>query len=96
MLNRQTGGSKCRLRIFFQLSQNPIITDQQLQQDIQPPGDSLLKLHSRRNSLLTTTSDFAPRLLEDSRLAEALPTRIELVNGAALRKWLNDLVRKPW
>jgi restriction system protein len=44
--------------------------------------------------ILTTTSDFAPRLLEDPRLAEALPHRIELMNGAALRKWLNDLVKK--
>jgi restriction system protein len=45
--------------------------------------------------ILTTTSDFAPRLFEDPRLADALPTRIELMNGAALRKWLNDLVNKP-
>jgi restriction system protein len=44
--------------------------------------------------ILTTTSDFAPRLFEDLRLAEAVPHRIELMNGAKLREWLNDLAKK--
>lgn len=45
--------------------------------------------------ILTTTSDFAPKLLEDPRLALTVPHRIELMNGIALRKWLKDLVNKP-
>jgi restriction system protein len=44
--------------------------------------------------ILTTTSDFAPKLLEDPRLAQAVPHRIELMNGAALRKWLKELADK--
>jgi restriction system protein len=42
--------------------------------------------------LFTTTSDFAPRLLDDPRLALAVPHRIELMNGEKLRAWLKSLV----
>jgi restriction system protein len=44
--------------------------------------------------ILTTTSDFAPRLLEDTRLAQTVPHRIELMNGTQLREWLNELAKK--
>jgi restriction system protein len=44
--------------------------------------------------ILTTTSDFAPRLLDDPRLAETVPHRIELMNGTKLRAWLNELAKK--
>jgi restriction system protein len=44
--------------------------------------------------ILTTTSDFAPKLLEDPRLAQALPHRLELMNGVKLRKWLKELADK--
>jgi restriction system protein len=44
--------------------------------------------------ILTTTSDFAPRVLDDPRLAQTVPHRIELMNGVKLRQWLNDLARK--
>jgi restriction system protein len=44
--------------------------------------------------ILTTTSDFAPRLLDDPRLAQTVPHRIELMNGTKLREWLNDLAKK--
>jgi restriction system protein len=41
--------------------------------------------------IITTTSDFAPRLLRDSRLAQAVPHRIELMNGVKLKAWLQLL-----
>jgi restriction system protein len=41
--------------------------------------------------IITTTSDFAPRLLRDSRLAQAVPHRIELMNGVELKAWLQHL-----
>jgi len=41
--------------------------------------------------LLATTSDFAPRLMDDVRLKEATPHRIELMNGAQLQNWLREL-----
>jgi restriction system protein len=44
--------------------------------------------------ILTTTSDFAPRLLDDPRLAQTVPHRIELMNGVKLRRWLNELAKK--
>jgi len=40
---------------------------------------------------LTTTSDFAPRLKDDPLLVPFMPSRIELVNGAALEKRLSEL-----
>ncbi len=42
--------------------------------------------------IFTTTSDFAPRLLDDPRLALAVPHRIELMNGKKLQEWLKGLV----
>jgi restriction system protein len=44
--------------------------------------------------LFTTTSDFAPRLLDDPRLALAVPHRLELMNGEKLRAWLAELSKK--
>ncbi|MEH2503422.1 hypothetical protein V1290_002233 [Bradyrhizobium sp. AZCC 1578] len=44
--------------------------------------------------ILTTTSDFAPKLLDDPRLARTVPHRIELMNGTKLRQWLNDIAKK--
>jgi restriction system protein len=41
--------------------------------------------------VFTTTSDFAPRLLHDPRLAASVPHRIELMNGQRLREWLLEL-----
>jgi hypothetical protein len=37
------------------------------------------------------TSDFPPRVNEDPFIAPLLPTRLELINGEALQKWLRDL-----
>lgn len=40
--------------------------------------------------LIATTSDFPPRLANDP-LSMAIPTRLELMNGEALRNWLVEL-----
>jgi restriction system protein len=41
--------------------------------------------------IITTTSDFAPRIKDDPSIAPMLPTRLELMNGAGLQAWLSDL-----
>jgi restriction system protein len=41
--------------------------------------------------IITTTSDFAPRIRTDPFIKPFLPTRLELVNGEELRKWLSEL-----
>jgi restriction system protein len=41
--------------------------------------------------IIATTSDFPPRLNEDRIIAPFLPTRLELMNGEVLQKWLQDL-----
>ena len=46
---------------------------------------------SASKGILTTTSDFAPKLLDDPGLKLAVPHRIELMNGVQLQKWLSDL-----
>jgi len=43
---------------------------------------------------LTTTSDFAPRLLNDILLRPFMPSRLELVNGKALLARLKELAIK--
>lgn len=40
---------------------------------------------------LTTTSDFAPKLRDDPLIVPFIPSRLELVNGSALFKRLQDL-----
>jgi restriction system protein len=41
--------------------------------------------------IITTTSDFPPRVNEHPTIGPALPTRLELMNGEALQKWLQEL-----
>jgi len=41
--------------------------------------------------IITTTSDFPPRIESDINIKPFLPTRLELINGAKLQKWLEDL-----
>jgi hypothetical protein len=41
--------------------------------------------------IITTTSDFPPRVLEDPLIAPFIPTRLELMNREALQKWLLEL-----
>jgi restriction system protein len=41
--------------------------------------------------ILATTSDFAPKIRSDPSIAPFLPTRLELMNGSELQKWLARL-----
>ena len=41
--------------------------------------------------IITTTSDFAPGISNDPFLKPLIPYRLELMNGAALKKWLQEL-----
>jgi restriction system protein len=43
--------------------------------------------------IITTTSDFPPKIIEDPNIAPFLPTRLELMNGVALQSWLRDLCK---
>jgi restriction system protein len=43
--------------------------------------------------IITTTSNFPPRVNEDPYIAPSIPTRLELINGEALQKWLAELSR---
>jgi restriction system protein len=43
---------------------------------------------------LTTTSDFAPKLREDALLKPFIPARLELINGTALLKRLEEFSRQ--
>jgi restriction system protein len=43
---------------------------------------------------LTTTSDFAPKLRDDILLKAYMPSRLELIDGTALVKRLDELSRK--
>jgi restriction system protein len=45
--------------------------------------------------IITTTSDFAPRIVSDPFIKRFLPTRLELLNGDKLQQWLSHLVEKP-
>jgi restriction system protein len=44
--------------------------------------------------IITTTSDFPPRVGEDPIIRPFMPTRLELINGQSLQKWLADLAGK--
>jgi restriction system protein len=44
--------------------------------------------------IITTTSDFPPRIASDPSIAPYLPYRLELLNGAALQKWLAALAQE--
>lgn len=41
--------------------------------------------------IVTTTSDFPPEISDDPFIKPFLPTRLELINGARLREWLENL-----
>ncbi len=52
-------------------------------------------MSSERNvskGIITTTSDFPPRIESDPFIAPFMPTRLELINGDKLRSWLMKLV----
>jgi restriction system protein len=41
--------------------------------------------------LITTTSDFPPEVWEDPLIKPLIPTKLELINGDGLQKWLAEL-----
>jgi restriction system protein len=45
-------------------------------------------------AIITTTADFAPGIKSDPIIRPFLPTRLELMNGKELRKWLSGLLKK--
>jgi len=49
---------------------------------------------SASKGMLITTSDFAPRILDDPGIAKAIPTRLQLINGVELRELLSELDRE--
>jgi restriction system protein len=44
--------------------------------------------------IITTTSDFAPRIMQDDLLRPFIPTRLELINGKNLIHRLTELTRR--
>jgi restriction system protein len=44
--------------------------------------------------IITTTADFPPGVRSDSFIAPALDTRLELMNGQALQRWLAELTAR--
>jgi restriction system protein len=42
-------------------------------------------------AILTTTSDFAPRISKDPFIKPFMPYRLQLMNGQALQKWFDKL-----
>jgi restriction system protein len=44
--------------------------------------------------IITTTSDFPPNIMNDPFISPFVPTRLELMNGEALRRWLTNLSRE--
>ena len=43
--------------------------------------------------IITTTSDFPPRIMKDPFIAPFVPYRLELKNGTKLRQWLQELIK---
>jgi restriction system protein len=41
--------------------------------------------------IIATTSGFAPRIMEAPGVKQLIPYRLELMDGASLRRWLSDL-----
>jgi restriction system protein len=44
--------------------------------------------------IITTTSDFAPKVYTNTQYKALMPTRLELVNGKQLQEWLAKLAKK--
>ena len=54
-------------------------------------------LHGDRlasKAILSTTSDFAPRIASDPFIAPFIPYRLELMNGTSLVKWMNEIAKR--
>lgn len=45
-------------------------------------------------AILSTTSDFAPRISSDPFIARFIPYRLELMNGSDLVKWMSEVAKR--
>jgi len=61
--------------------------------DVRALAGVLLGDPKASKGIVTTTSDFAPRIAKDPYLAPLMPYRLELMNGPQLREWLANLAK---
>ena len=59
--------------------------------DVRALAGVLLGDQQASKGIVTTTSDFAPTIGQDPFLKPLMPYRLELMNGNALQKWLEEL-----
>ena len=59
--------------------------------DVRALAGVLLGDPKASKGIVTTTSDFAPKITSDPYLAPLMPYRLELMNGDKLRQWLSTL-----
>jgi restriction system protein len=60
-------------------------------EEVRALGHVLQADHNATKGLVTTTSDFAPRIADDPFIRPYIPFRIELVNGTELLRKLKNL-----
>jgi len=60
-------------------------------EEVRALGFVLLSDPAANKGIVTTTSDFAPKIAEDASIKQHMPNRIELVNGPSLLKRLKEL-----
>jgi restriction system protein len=63
-------------------------------EEVRALGFVLLSDQSANQGVVTTTSDFAPRIRDDPYIKPHMPNRIELVNGKELVERLSQLANK--
>lgn len=63
-------------------------------EEVRALGFVLLSDQSANKGIVTTTSDFAPKICSDALIKPHLPNRIELINGAQLLERLKYLTKQ--
>lgn len=61
--------------------------------DVRALAGVLLGDPQASKGILTTTSDFAPGIINDPIMAPLMPYRLELMNGTKLLQWFEDLTK---
>ena len=64
-------------------------------EEVRALGFELLSDRSANKGIVTTTSDFAPRIAQDPYIEPHMPNRIELINGKELLQRLRSLESTP-
>jgi restriction system protein len=64
-------------------------------EEVRALGFVLLSDRSANKGIVTTTSDFAPRIAQDPYIRPHMPNRIELINGQELLQRLRSLAPTP-